>query len=151
MIRKATSNDIDTIETIYNKLHTNEEKGLVTIGWNRSIYPTRATALEALENEIPVLKDKDIREPLFDFLEEHYGKIRILWRPELHSIQQKYHLPEYKQKSKAFVQKKLVEKLPEMILNEQISQELFERDYTQIAEEIRDYKKENSRVRRRRK
>ena len=47
--------------------------------------------------------------------------------------------------------KKLVEKLPEMILNEQISQKLFERDYTQIAEEIRNYKKENSRVRRRRK
>ena len=74
-------------------------------------------------------------------------KIRILWRPELYSIQQKYHLPEYKQKSKAFVQKKLVEKLPEMILNEQISQKLFERDYTQIAEEIRNYKKENYRVR----
>ena len=26
-------------------------------------------------------------------------KIRILWRPELYSIQQKYHLPEYKQVS----------------------------------------------------
>ena len=51
MIRKATSNDINAIETIYNKLHTNEENGLVTIGWDRSIYPTRATALEALENE----------------------------------------------------------------------------------------------------
>lgn len=25
-----------------------------------------------------VLRDKDIREPLFDFLEETYGKIRIL-------------------------------------------------------------------------
>ena len=74
-------------------------------------------------------------------------KIRILGRPELYSIQQKYHLPEYKQKSKAFVQKKLVEKLPEMILNEQISQKLFERDYTQIAEEIRNYQNENSRVR----
>ena len=78
-------------------------------------------------------------------------KIRILWRPELYSIQQKYYLPEYKQKSKAFVQKKLVEKLPEMILNEKISQELFEQDYTQIAEELRNYKKENSRGRRRRK
>lgn len=51
MIRKATSNDINAIETIYNKLHTNEEKGRITIGWNRNIYPTRATALEALENE----------------------------------------------------------------------------------------------------
>lgn len=28
------------------------------------------------ENKFPVPKDKDIREPLFDFLEEHYGKIR---------------------------------------------------------------------------
>ena len=34
-----------------------------------------------------------------------------------------------------------------MILNEQISQKLFERDYTQIAEEIRNYQNENSRVR----
>lgn len=49
-----------TIETIYNKLHTNEEKGLVTIGWNRSIYPTRATALEALENkDLFVLESPD--------------------------------------------------------------------------------------------
>ena len=25
-----------------------------------------------------MLKDKDIREPLFDFLEEQYGKVRII-------------------------------------------------------------------------
>ncbi len=29
-------------------------------------------------NEIDMIKDKDIREPLFDFLEESYGKIRII-------------------------------------------------------------------------
>lgn len=42
-----------------------------------------------------MLYDKDIREPLFDFLEEHYGKI---------------------------------------------SRELFERDYTQIDQIIKEYK-----------
>lgn len=30
-----------------------------------------------LKDEAPVLKDEDIREPLFAFLEENYGKCRI--------------------------------------------------------------------------
>ena len=53
-------------------------------------------------------------------------KIRILWRPELYSIQQKYHLPEYKQKSKAFVQKKLVEKFPIISIEDALDEEDWE-------------------------
>ena len=30
-----------------------------------------------------MLKDKDIREPLFDFLEEQYGKVRIIEEKEI--------------------------------------------------------------------
>ena len=39
-------------------------------------------------------------------------------------------LPKYAQKSKKFITEKLMEKVPEEILHEQISEELFERDYT---------------------
>lgn len=48
MIRKATHNDLDEIAAIYAAIHTEEEKGCVTIGWNRDIYPTRETARQAL-------------------------------------------------------------------------------------------------------
>lgn len=34
----------------------------------------------------PVLHDKDIREPLFDFLEETYGKVRILEEKQIGSV-----------------------------------------------------------------
>ena len=47
----------------------------------------------------------------------------------------------YKQKSKDFVQKKILEKIPEEVLQKQISDELFERDYTTIQETIRKFKR----------
>lgn len=46
--RKATKKDINSIEKIYSDTHTQEERGEVTIGWVRAIYPTRATAEQAL-------------------------------------------------------------------------------------------------------
>ena len=47
-IRKATAADIDAIDAIYSRIHDEEERGTVTIGWVRGVYPSRATALEAL-------------------------------------------------------------------------------------------------------
>lgn len=67
-------------------------------------------------------------------------KLGILWRPELAHIQEINHLPKYKEKSKAFVIEKLLQKLPKDVLKMQVSEELFERDYTTIAKQIRDYK-----------
>ena len=129
-----------------------------------------------------MLYDKDIRDPLFDFLEKRYHKIRIieekqmgrsradivmvtedsvfgieiksdadsytrwrdkmklLWRPELAHIQQLNQLPKYKQKSKAFVIDKIIERVPQAVLKTQISDELFERDYHAIEDTIRLYK-----------
>lgn len=49
MIRKATSKDIDGITAIYNKVLDMEEQGAASIGWQRGVYPTRNTALMALE------------------------------------------------------------------------------------------------------
>ncbi len=59
-------------------------------------------------------------------------KITILWRPELNNLLEKNKLPKYKQKSKHFVQQKLIEKVPPEKLWPQAYEELFERDYTLI-------------------
>lgn len=67
-------------------------------------------------------------------------KITILWRPELNRLLAKNGLPKYQQKSKLFVQEKLIEKVPEDILWPQAYEELFERDYNTIEQEIKSYK-----------
>lgn len=50
MIRKATPSDIDAIERIYDTIHSCEEAGTCVIGWRHGVYPTRATANDALHN-----------------------------------------------------------------------------------------------------
>ncbi len=69
-------------------------------------------------------------------------KMGLLWRPELVHIQERNHLPRYRQKSKDFVIDKILLKVPKERLRGQISDELFERDYTEIEENIRAYRKE---------
>ncbi len=69
-------------------------------------------------------------------------KMGLLWRPELVHIQERNHLPRYRQKGKDFVIDKILQKVPKEQLYRQISDELFERDYTKIEEDIRAYKKE---------
>lgn len=49
MFRKAELRDLDAIAAIYDRIHDNEEAGKTTIGWVRSIYPTRATALSSIQ------------------------------------------------------------------------------------------------------
>jgi hypothetical protein len=71
-------------------------------------------------------------------------KISLLWRPEMAAIQEAYHLPKYKEKSKRFVEQKLVEKLDPSLLNKAISDALFERDYTLIEEEIEEYRRQGT-------
>ena len=51
IIRKAEARDLDTIESIYNKILLKEEEGEVTTGWERGIYPRRETAEAALKRE----------------------------------------------------------------------------------------------------
>ncbi len=49
--RKATSADISYVAEIYDEIHTEEEAGRVTIGWERGVYPTKATAEAALNRD----------------------------------------------------------------------------------------------------
>ena len=44
MIRHASLSDLDAVAAIYDAIHDREEAGLAVIGWDRSTYPTRATA-----------------------------------------------------------------------------------------------------------
>lgn len=68
-------------------------------------------------------------------------KMSLLWRPELVHIQELNQMPRYRDKSKQFVIDKILLRVPRDRLYRQISQELFERDYTSIGEEIRAYKR----------
>ena len=59
MIRKATIADLDAIAAIYDAVHTAEECGEMTIGWNRAIYPTRETAERAIRAEDMYVLEED--------------------------------------------------------------------------------------------
>ncbi len=69
------------------------------------------------------------------------GKLGLLWRPELAHIQQVNRMPGYRDKGKRFVIEKILERVPKEILGRQISEELFERDYTEIEDAIREYRR----------
>ena len=101
---------------------------------------------------ITVELDKDgkvdfyvLREPNDNPKVDRQRKITILWRPELANLLAINKLPKYKQKNKAFVQEKLLEKVPDEILWEQVYEELFQRDYNNIAQQIAEYKNANRR------
>ena len=57
-------------------------------------------------------------------------QLSLLWKNELSNILAQNGLPKYRQQSKAFVRKKLIEKVPAPLLKKQMCEELFERDYT---------------------
>ena len=67
-------------------------------------------------------------------------KIKLLWRTGLAHIQAANMLPAYKEKSKDFVRKRIVESVSEELLQKQVSEELFERDYTTIEETIQEFR-----------
>ena len=50
-IRKATKTDLDAVARIYDAVHDAEEAGRTVIGWERGVYPTRATATAALDRD----------------------------------------------------------------------------------------------------
>lgn len=73
-------------------------------------------------------------------------KLSMLWRPELAHIQEINKMFAYKQKSKDFVIEKILKKVPEEMLQQQICNELMERDYTTISDVIAEYRKSNTKT-----
>lgn len=62
-------------------------------------------------------------------------QILLLWRMELNRLLEINSLPKYREKSKKFVQDKLLLKIEPDVLMKQITDTLFERDYTIFDEE----------------
>ena len=56
-------------------------------------------------------------------------KLAILWREELVRILQSNGLPTYSSKNKAYIRTLLCDRVPETVLDRQVSEELFEREY----------------------
>ena len=82
------------------------------------------------------------------------NQLSFLWRPELERLLVQNELPLYRGRSKAFVQEKLLEKVEHAVLKKQITDILFERDYSKLLAEIEAVRKEKAlkrvkRVRRR--
>ena len=59
MIRKATWDDLDTVLSLYDKIHDGKEAGLIPVIWKRGVYPSRATAEEALKRDDLFVLEKE--------------------------------------------------------------------------------------------
>lgn len=73
-------------------------------------------------------------------------QLSLLFRPELSRILKRNALPEYSSLSKAALIRRLTELLPPEILSYELTEELFERDYLKIEEEILAWKRERGRL-----
>lgn len=51
MIRKACLEDIGPVAAIYDAIHDGEERGELSVGWARGVYPVKQTALDSLERD----------------------------------------------------------------------------------------------------
>ena len=107
------------------KDHVPEWWGIITV-----------EADESGKADFYVLREADVNPRVKD-----KRKITILWRTELNHLLELNGLPKYKVKSKLFVQEKLLDKVPSEILWPQAYEELFERDYNKIEEEIEEYRR----------
>ena len=58
-IRKATSDDLAAVESIYDEIHDAEEKGIITTGWLKGIYPVRSVAESALQRDDLYVMEED--------------------------------------------------------------------------------------------
>jgi len=80
--RKADKNDIDAIAQIYDRIHDAEEAAQVTIGWNRSIYPTRKTAEDVValgEMFVELDDDKIVAAARFNKEQVHPAYDQVAW------------------------------------------------------------------------
>ena len=86
-----------------------------------------------------------LRQPQCNTGRKWRWKLSLLWRPELAQLQEWNDMPKYKDKSKLFVIRKIMERIPEKLseetLSQQVSEILFERDYMKVAELLAEYRK----------
>lgn len=85
-----------------------------------------------------------LRKPQQHPLEDPRRKLSLLWRPELQHIVERNLPHKYESCSKKQVIDKLAVGVPEETLRWEISEELFERDYTAILDEINRFRTEHA-------
>ena len=115
---------VGTSHAMHVKEHVPEWWGIITVELDENGEVDFYVLREAGVN--PRVKDK--------------RKITILWRTELNHLLELNKLPKYKAKSKLFIQEKLLEKVATEVLWPQAYEELFERDYNIIGQEIEEYR-----------
>jgi len=59
VFRKATMQDVDSIEQIYEEILTKEEDGEVYTNWKRNVYPIRQTAVDAVNADTMYVEEED--------------------------------------------------------------------------------------------
>ena len=123
-----------TSHAVHVKDHVPEYWGIITVELDEEGKPDFYVLREAAKN--PEVDPK--------------LKIEFLWRPELNNLLQKNMLPKYRTKSKSAVQDVLLECVPGEVLWPQAYEELFERDYTTIAQKINEYRQSIGQKKRRR-
>ncbi len=82
--RKATENDIDAIEQIYNKIHRYEKEGKLTVGWEEGVYPVRETAVHSLAKDELFVAEADevtVGSAIFNHFQPE-GYDRVKWQYE---------------------------------------------------------------------
>ena len=129
----------------YNKFF---DKNIIVVG------STHAKSIEAHVPDywgilsVEIIDDKIdfycIREPKHNPENTLNEKIKLLWRPELAKIQEECGLYKYADKSKDYVRKYICDKVESTKLNRLISDTLYERDYSTIANEIKKYRQEKN-------
>lgn len=116
---------VGTSHAVHVREHVPEWWGVITVEYDENENLDFYVLREASDN--PKVNDSK--------------KITFLWRPELNRLLELNGLPKYREKSKQFVQGKLLESVPGDILWPQAYNELFERDYNTIADQIKKYRK----------
>ena len=116
---------VGTSHAVHVREHVPEWWGVITVEYDENENLDFYVLREASDN--PKVNDSK--------------KITFLWRPELNRLLELNGLPKYREKSKQFVQGKLLESVPGDILWPQAYNELFERDYNTIADQIKKNRK----------
>lgn len=75
IIRKANAADVDAVAKIYDEIHTEIEKGNLTVGWERGIYPVKATAQNALEKDWLFVAEQDGKIVCAAIINQYQGPI----------------------------------------------------------------------------
>ncbi len=127
---------VGTSHALHIREHVPEHWGVITV-----------------ESEESGLDFYVLREPSENADVTFRRKLEFLWRPELVKIQEAHEMPMYRQNSKSFVVDKIATwvedgRIDDIVLQGEICDLLFERDYNTIFEEINKYRQEEGKRKR---